>query len=108
MIPNELPHEELVVRRGRRSGITIAVAVHSTALGPALGGCRIWRYPSWSDGIADALRLSEAMTAKAAIAGLAHGGGKTVAVLEPGTELDDARRRALLLDIGDVVESFDG
>ena len=108
MLPNELPHEELVVRRGRRSGITVAVAVHSTALGPALGGCRIWRYPSWSEGIADALRLSEAMTAKAAIAGLAHGGGKTVAVLEPGTVLDDARRRALLLDIGDVVDSLEG
>jgi len=108
MLPNDVTHEELVVRRGRRSGITIAVAVHSTALGSALGGCRIWHYPTWSDGVADALRLSEAMTAKAAIAGLAHGGGKTVAVLPPRTVLDGARRRALLLDVGDAVESLDG
>ncbi|MGI5130128.1 Glu/Leu/Phe/Val dehydrogenase dimerization domain-containing protein [Pseudonocardia sp. CA-107938] len=108
MLPNELPHEELLVRRGRRSGITIAVAVHSTALGPALGGCRIWRYPSWTDGVADALRLAEAMTAKAAIAGLAHGGGKTVAALPPGTVLDVDGRRALLLDIGDAVDALGG
>jgi glutamate dehydrogenase/leucine dehydrogenase len=108
MLPNELLHEELVVRRGRRSGVTVAVAVHSTALGTALGGCRIWHYPTWTDGVADALRLAEAMTAKAAIAGLAHGGGKTVAVLEPGTVLDADRRRALLLDVGDAVESLGG
>lgn len=108
MLPNELAHEEVVVRRGRRSGITVVVAVHSTALGPALGGCRVWRYPSWTDGLADALRLAEAMTAKTAIAGLAHGGGKTVAAVPAGEELDGDRRRALLLDIGDIVDGFGG
>jgi leucine dehydrogenase len=108
MFPNELTHEELLVRRGHRSGIAVAVAVHTTAPGTALGGCRIWHYPSWTDGVADALRLAEAMTAKAAIAGLAHGGGKTVAALPPDTVLDDDRRRALLLDIGDAVESLGG
>ena len=39
-----LDHEELVIRRGRRSGIYTIIAVHSTTLGPALGGCRMWRY----------------------------------------------------------------
>ena len=63
-----LDHEELVIRRGRRSGVYTVVAVHSTALGPALGGCRMWRYQSSADGARDALRLSRAMTFKAAAA----------------------------------------
>jgi glutamate dehydrogenase/leucine dehydrogenase len=64
-----LDHEELVVRRGRRTGLYVVVAVHSTALGPALGGARLWHYRTPGDAIADALRLSEAMTFKAAAAG---------------------------------------
>ena len=71
-----LDHEELVVRRGRRSGAYTVVAVHSTALGPSLGGCRLWRYESSAAGARDALRLSRAMTFKAAAAGLGLGGGK--------------------------------
>ena len=51
-------HEQLVMRRGRRSGATVAVAIHSTALGPALGGVRMWWYPEIGDGIADVLRLA--------------------------------------------------
>ena len=72
MVPDSplvlLDHEELVIRRGRRSGVYCAIAVHSTALGPALGGCRMWRYASSADGARDALRLSRAMTLKAAAA----------------------------------------
>jgi glutamate dehydrogenase/leucine dehydrogenase len=49
---NPLEHEEVLVRRGPRSGRTVIVAVHSTALGQAVGGCRIWPYPSWRDGLA--------------------------------------------------------
>src|SRR5438045_2648135 len=70
-----LDHEELVIRRGTRSGLYTVVAVHSTALGPALGGCRMWRYPSSAEAARDALRLSRAMTLKAAAAGLELGGG---------------------------------
>jgi leucine dehydrogenase len=99
-------HEEVRVERGRRSGLHLVVAVHSTALGPALGGARLWRYGAPGDGIADALRLSEAMTLKAAAAGLELGGGKS-AICSPAT-LDPARRRALMLDLGDLVESFEG
>ena len=55
-------HERVVVRRGRRAGLAVIVAVHSTALGQAIGGCRLTRYPDWRDGLADALRLSAAMT----------------------------------------------
>jgi leucine dehydrogenase len=101
-----LDHEELVVRRGRRTGLYVIVAVHSTALGPALGGARLWRYRTPGDAVADALRLSEAMTLKAAAARLDLGGGKAVLCTEG--ELTADRRRGLLLDLGDVVESLDG
>ena len=103
-----LAHEEVVVRRGDRSGLYLVVAVHSTALGPALGGARLWPYHALGDAIADALRLSEAMTYKAAAAGLDLGGGKAVLCAPPDSELPGERRRELMLDIGDVVESLEG
>ena len=70
----EFDHEEVVVRRGSRSGVPCAVAIHSTALGPALGGLRIWRYAEVADGVRDAMRLAAAMTLKASAAGLSTGG----------------------------------
>ena len=76
--PVPFQHEELAVRTGERSGLYVVVAVHSTALGPALGGVRLWHYPSPSTGSADALRLAAGMTLKAAAAGLDLGGGKGV------------------------------
>jgi leucine dehydrogenase len=103
-----LAHEEVVVRRGRRSGIYIVVSIHSTALGPALGGLRLWRYQALGDAIADGLRLSEAMTYKAAAAGLDLGGGKAVICVPPEHELRGDERRELMLDVGDVVESLEG
>jgi len=101
-------HEQVVVRRGRRSGLPIIVAVHSTALGYAIGGCRLAGYPDWRDGLADALRLSAAMSDKCALAGLSHGGGKTVIALPPGRTLDEAERRAALHDAGDAIAALDG
>ena len=103
-----LDHEELVIRRGRRSGVYTIVAVHSTALGPALGGCRMWRYQSSADGARDALRLSRAMTWKAAAARLPLGGGKGVICAEPGRPPAGARRRHVLLDFADTVNALDG
>src|SRR3954471_17927250 len=103
-----LGHEEVVVHRGERSGISLVIAIHSTVLGPALGGARLWRYGALGDGIADALRLSEAMTYKAAAAGLDLGGGKAVLCAPPDRELTPEERHALLLDLGDAVESVDG
>ncbi|WP_229372788.1 Glu/Leu/Phe/Val dehydrogenase dimerization domain-containing protein [Umezawaea beigongshangensis] len=104
-------HPEAVrVQRGARTGQMIVVSIDSTRLGPALGGCRIRSYPTWQDGLADALRLSAAMTEKAALAGLAHGGGKTVVALDAGSaaEFTGPRRGELLADVADLVESFDG
>ncbi|MGE5134515.1 MAG: Glu/Leu/Phe/Val dehydrogenase dimerization domain-containing protein [Gemmatimonadota bacterium] len=101
-------HEEVVIRTGRRSGLPVIVAVHSTALGQAVGGCRLWHYPDWADGLTDALRLSAGMTAKCAAAGLANGGGKTVIAVPAGTPLGPARRRAALHDAADVIASLGG
>lgn len=101
-------HEEVLIRRGGRSGLPLIVAIHSRVLGPAVGGCRLRRYPTWQEGLADALRLSEAMTYKAAVAGLDFGGGKSVIVLGPDTELTAELRQAALEDLGEVVASFAG
>lgn len=100
-------HEQVRMVRGTRTGIMIIVTVHSTRLGSAIGGCRIRHYPSWQDGLIDALRLSAAMTDKCALAGIEHGGGKTVAVL-PADPLDATQRAALILDIADVIGSLHG
>lgn len=105
---NDLTHERVLLQSGTRSGLPIVVAVHSTALGPAIGGCRIAAYPDWRDGLTDALRLSAAMTAKSALAGLPHGGGKTVVALPPGRTLDADARRDVLHDVGDVIASLGG
>jgi leucine dehydrogenase len=103
-----LDHEELIVRKGRRSGVYTIVAVHSTTLGPALGGCRMWRYASSADAARDALRLSRAMTFKAAAAGLNLGGGKAVISLPPGPPPNGKHRRAVLEDFGDTVDVLEG
>lgn len=105
---DSLGHERLVVRRGARSGETLIVAVHSTALGPAVGGCRMRVYHRWHDGLTDALRLSEAMSYKCAVAGLAYGGGKAVVALDRNADPARLDRRSVLLDVGDLVAEFGG
>jgi leucine dehydrogenase len=105
--PVHFDHEELVVRRGRRSGLYSIVAIHSTALGPALGGLRLWSYPETIDAARDALRLAAGMTYKAAAAGLDLGGGKGV-ICAPADGLEGDLRRNALLDFGDLVESLEG
>jgi leucine dehydrogenase len=101
-------YEELLTKHGERSGVEIAIAVHSTTLGPALGGCRIWHYRRPQDGVTDALRLAGAMTMKAAAAGLDLGGGKSVIALPDPGRPDGDRRREILLDFADAVESLGG
>ena len=106
--PLAFDHETVVAATGTRSGLAMIVAVHSTKLGPALGGCRLWSYDSWADGLADALRLSRGMTSKNALAGLDAGGGKSVIVLPHGAFLEGDARRDAFLDLGDLVDSLDG
>ncbi|MFE6616987.1 Glu/Leu/Phe/Val dehydrogenase dimerization domain-containing protein [Amycolatopsis sp. NPDC057786] len=98
--------QELVVRRGRRSGVTTMVAVHSSKLGPAVGGCRLKVYPRVQDAIDDVLRLSAAMTRKCAVAGLDFGGGKSVIALDAVPTAE--QRREILLDHADLIASLDG
>ena len=71
-------HEEVVVVGGEAQGFAGIIAIHSTAIGPAAGGCRIWDYDSAEDALTDALRLSRGMTYKNAMADLPLGGGKAV------------------------------
>lgn len=101
-------HELVQVVRGRRSGLAITIALHSTALGPAAGGCRIAHYPDPAAAVADALRLAAAMTEKNALAGLDHGGAKTVVALPTAVRPAGAERTALLHDLGDTIESLGG
>jgi leucine dehydrogenase len=105
--PVTLEHEELLVRRGRRSGRYCIVAVHSTIRGPALGGCRMWRYDDSASAVGDALRLARAMTYKAAVAGLPLGGGKGVIMLDDGPPHGRARRD-VLLDFAETVDALRG
>lgn len=77
------PYERVVVASDARTGLRAVVAVHSTTLGPAIGGTRFAAYPSDASAAVDALRLAEAMTLKAAAAGLDAGGGKAVIAGDP-------------------------
>ncbi len=96
------------MRRGARSGFFTFVAVHSTARGPAVGGCRMWAYHDARAALRDVLRLSRAMTFKAAVADLPLGGGKGVIMVDPRVSFTPARRKAALLDFADTVDALDG
>ncbi|MFI5046108.1 MAG: Glu/Leu/Phe/Val dehydrogenase [Acidimicrobiia bacterium] len=98
-------HEQVVYVAERAVGLRAIIAIHSTALGPSLGGVRFWHYDSERDALADALALSEAMTRKAAIAGLHQGGGKAVVFWD---EPDRPRPRALLHALGRAIDALGG
>src|SRR6476469_9777277 len=98
--------EHAVVRHDAESGAWMFVCVHSTALGPAAGGTRMRVYPSPAEGLADAMRLSGAMTWKMAGAGMPHGGGKAVLAV-PELPTGEPRKR-LLRRYGELVASLGG
>ncbi len=98
--------EHAVIRHDAESGAWIFVCVHSTALGPAGGGTRMRVYPTPADGLADAMRLSRAMTQKMAAAAAPRGGGKAVLAV-PELPQGEARRR-LLRRYGELVASLGG
>src|SRR5437763_2130023 len=96
-------HEQVVFVADAPSGLRAIIAVHSTSLGPSLGGIRFWRYPSEHDAVVDVLRLSEAMSLKAAAAGLDQGGGKAVVLVDdPDAPRTDALLRAMGRSIDDL------
>jgi len=98
--------EEAVIHFDEPSGAWMFVCVHSTVLGPAGGGTRMRVYEQPADGLADAMRLSQAMTVKMAVAGAERGGGKAVLAV-PELPTGDARRK-LLLRYGELVASLGG
>jgi len=98
--------EHAVVRHDAESGAWMFVCVHSTALGPAGGGTRMRVYPAPADGLADAMRLSGAMTWKMAGAGMPRGGGKAVLAV-PELPVGEPRKR-LLRRYGELVASLGG
>src|SRR5579863_408471 len=76
-------HEQVMFGYDAASGLRAIIAIHSTTLGPAAGGCRMWPYATLSDAVVDALRLSRGMSYKNAMAELPFGGGKAVIIGDP-------------------------
>jgi valine dehydrogenase (NAD+) len=97
-------HEQVVFCNDAATGLRAIIAIHSTALGPALGGTRFYPYASTSDALADVLDLSRGMSYKAALAGLDLGGGKAVIIGDPAT----LRSEPLLRAYGRFVQSLGG
>lgn len=79
-------HEQVVFCHDPETNLKAIIAIHSTKLGPSLGGCRMWNYKSETDAITDVLRLSRGMTFKAAVANLKLGGGKSVIIGDAKTQ----------------------
>ncbi|WP_411088802.1 Leu/Phe/Val dehydrogenase [Streptomyces sp. 061-3] len=97
-------HEQVVLCQDRASGLKAVIAIHSTALGPALGGTRFYPYASEEEAVADALNLARGMSYKNAMAGLDHGGGKAVIIGDP----EKIKSEELLLAYGRFVASLGG
>lgn len=97
-------HEEVLFGHDPVSGLKTIIAIHSTALGPALGGTRFFPYPNEEAALADVLRLSKAMSYKAAAAGLDLGGGKAVIIGDP----DETKTERLLRAYGRTIDSLGG
>ena len=97
-------HEQLVICNDSSAGYRGIIAIHSTTLGPALGGTRFWQYASDEEAIVDALRLARGMTYKNAVAGLNLGGGKSVIIGNNKT----ADREMIFRAHGRFVESRGG
>ncbi|MBB5205285.1 leucine dehydrogenase [Inhella inkyongensis] len=103
-LPHQAPHERVLIAADAASGLRTMIAVHSTARGPAFGGCRLWAYENDLAAHHDALRLSQGMSMKNALAGLPFGGGKAVIVKPKG----DFDRAALFAAFARAVDSLQG
>ncbi|MDB5818762.1 MAG: amino acid dehydrogenase [Rhizobacter sp.] len=103
-LPGDVGHERVLIGCDPVTGMKAIIAIHSTARGPAFGGCRYWTYASESTALEDALRLSHGMSYKNALADLPYGGGKSV-ILAGSATLD---RADLFVAFGRLVGSLRG
>ena len=97
-------HELVVFGHDAGTGLRAIIAIHSTTLGPAAGGCRMWPYATTAEAVADVLRLSRGMSYKNAMAELPLGGGKAVIIGDPAKHKSEALLRAY----GRFLESLGG
>jgi len=97
-------HEEVLFCEDAETGLQALIAVHSTTLGPSLGGSRYWHYSTRDDAITDVLRLSKGMSYKHAIAGTKMGGGKAVIIKNPEVQ----KTPELMQAFGRFVNSLEG
>ena len=97
-------HERVLFVNQPDAGLRAIIAIHNTNLGPALGGCRIWPYPSEAEAIRDVLRLAKGMTYKAAMAKVKLGGGKSVIIADAQTQ----KTPELLHAMGRAIDSLNG
>ena len=104
-LSDQAPHERVLLAADEQTGLKAILAVHSTARGPAFGGCRFWTYDNELAALNDALRLSQGMSLKNALADLPFGGGKAV-ILKPASLAFD--RPALFAAFGRAVQSLQG
>jgi leucine dehydrogenase len=103
--PTNTDHEQVLIGTDASSGYHGIIAIHNTALGPALGGTRFWSYASEAEALTDVLRLSHGMTYKNALAGLPFGGGKSIIIANNGTATN---REDILRAHGRFVDTLKG
>ena len=95
--------EQVLFCKDKELGLKAIISMHSTILGPATGGCRMWNYQSEEEALEDVLRLSKGMTYKASISGLSMGGGKAVIMGDASAKTPEKLQR-----FGEFVESLGG
>lgn len=98
-LARQMGHEELILVQDAAAGLRAVIAIHDTALGPAVGGTRMRLYPTVDDAAVDALRLARAMTYKAALAEMPRGGGKAVILGDPARDKTPALLTAYALAV---------
>jgi leucine dehydrogenase len=103
-LPDFDAHEDVHFFADEKSGLKCIIAIHSTHLGPAGGGCRFWHYARDDDALTDALRLSRGMSYKNAMAGLPLGGGKAVIL----ADAERTKTPDMLHALGKAIDSLGG
>jgi leucine dehydrogenase len=103
-LAREMGHEEVILVQDAAAGLRAVIAIHDTALGPAVGGTRMRVYPTLDAAVVDALRLARAMSYKAALAEMPRGGGKAVILGDPARD----KTRALLVAYARALDRLGG